>query len=276
MNSSTKLALYGDAWETNARQDALYAVLSDRARRGTWDIDSFFAAGRAEIGSVLDYMRHADALPRGRARFLDFGCGVGRNTRALMPHFAAGIGVDISPSMVAKARSHAGEDARAAEYVVNREADLRFVADGSVDLVYSHIVLQHMPAALQRRYIGEFLRILAPGGIAAFQTPTGWRPRSLGRAVKGAMPKSLKRLYHAARRDAIRIEMHTLSAAAIRALCAAPGFEIIASPYTNSTDAAHAGVLAFMARAEAHARIRDGRADSDFLSQFFFVRRLPG
>jgi SAM-dependent methyltransferase len=44
---------------------------------------------------------------------------------------------------------------------------------GEFNLIYSRITLQHMPPELQRGYVEEFVRLLAPGGLAVFQIPDG-------------------------------------------------------------------------------------------------------
>jgi SAM-dependent methyltransferase len=56
-------------------------------------------------------------------------------------------------------------------FEVNRSAHLHRFATGSFDLVYSRIVLQHVPPRLARGYITELYRVLAPGGALVFQLP---------------------------------------------------------------------------------------------------------
>jgi ubiquinone/menaquinone biosynthesis C-methylase UbiE len=57
------------------------------------------------------------------------------------------------------------------QYHVNTANDLRLFPDRRFDFIYSVIVLQHMPAPLSRNYVTEFVRVLAPGGLAVFQVP---------------------------------------------------------------------------------------------------------
>jgi ubiquinone/menaquinone biosynthesis C-methylase UbiE len=46
--------------------------------------------------------------------------------------------------------------------------------------VYSALVLQHLPRVEAiRTFIAEFLRVLKPGGLLAFQLPTRMPPRTL-------------------------------------------------------------------------------------------------
>jgi SAM-dependent methyltransferase len=49
------------------------------------------------------------------------------------------------------------------------ETFLALLADGTFDLVFSVITLQHMAPEYSRRYIAEFMRICAPGGAVYFQ-----------------------------------------------------------------------------------------------------------
>jgi ubiquinone/menaquinone biosynthesis C-methylase UbiE len=158
-------------WDEFGRTDPLWAILaSPDTRGGKWDVDAFFETGRAVVSKVMKDVGSLEVdLPRRSA--LDFGCGVGRLTRALADHFDEVVGVDIAPSMVELARKYAGADGRCS-YVVNSSDDLRIFADGRFDLVYSNLVLQHMPRATMRRYFGEFLRIAARDGLVVFELST--------------------------------------------------------------------------------------------------------
>jgi ubiquinone/menaquinone biosynthesis C-methylase UbiE len=43
--------------------------------------------------------------------------------------------------------------------------------DGAFDLVYSRITLQHIAPRYTLRYLREFIRVLAPGGVLSIQIP---------------------------------------------------------------------------------------------------------
>lgn len=169
-DSTVKLWQTRRHWEKLARTDPLWAVLTDPTKAGNrWEVDEFFASGRREIEAVLAEVRgRCPGLRRGRA--LDFGCGVGRLTQALADHFERVTGVDIAEEMLALARRYNRKGERV-EYVHNTEADLAGLAAGSFDFVGSLITLQHIAPEYSRRYIAEFLRVLAPGGVAYFQVP---------------------------------------------------------------------------------------------------------
>jgi SAM-dependent methyltransferase len=164
-------------WEELAEVDPLWAVLSDPARRGgRWRLDEFLATGEDDVERVL---RVAGELgrPAGRRRALDFGCGVGRVTRALAGRFEEVLGVDVSERMVAQARE-LNADVPNSRFEANAAPDLRALESASFDLVFSRIVLQHLPRREDvLRYVEELLRVARPDGLVVFQLPGAipWR-----------------------------------------------------------------------------------------------------
>lgn len=168
---SRQLRLAARIWEFNARADALWAILTakDRSDR-RWQEGEFFSTGVAVTDRILGRCAALGMTPA-RGRALDFGCGVGRLTQALAASFAEVVGVDVSPTMIDKARAYDRRPGRI-RYVWNAEANIGFVADRTMDFVLSVIVLQHIPAPLSLTYVDELVRILAPGGVLVFQLPT--------------------------------------------------------------------------------------------------------
>ena len=164
-------------WDRQAHSDPMWAILTDPAKAGgRWDADEFFATGTREVGVVMQQAA-AWGAPALRRTALDFGCGIGRLSQALAEHFDQVYGVDISPKMIELAREYNRKGARV-EYVCNPGGDLSRFADGSIDMIYSWITLQHVRPRYARRYMREFLRVLAPGGLLLFQYPS--KPISLG------------------------------------------------------------------------------------------------
>jgi ubiquinone/menaquinone biosynthesis C-methylase UbiE len=219
-------------WDKFARTDPFWAVLTDDGKRGNqWQVDEFFATGVRSVDAEIKGVRlHYPALRTGRA--LDFGCGVGRLTQALAGHFDYVTGVDISAEMLAHARRFNRHGDRV-EYLLNTQDDLRLLPDNRFDFVYSIITLQHMEPVYARRYIAEFVRVAAPGGVILFQLPA-----ISAREVRKPRPFTLwpdtllKRLYRDLRKkfaaDPV-MEMHAIPRPEVEALLHESGAELIKS-----------------------------------------------
>jgi len=186
-------------WNQLGKNDPFWAILSDPAKKGgKWDINEFFESGRksipmlmAEIGSL--------GVDLQRRRALDFGCGAGRLTQALCEHFDEVSGVDIAESMIELASQYNKYGERC-KYYLNKKEDLRIFENDSFDFVISIIVLQHMRPEYSKNYIKEFMRVLAPGGLAFFQIPGNVKPEFIAPARSDApsnQPTFLDRFFHA-------------------------------------------------------------------------------
>lgn len=158
--------LHARDWEEMAAIDPLWAILSSPEKRfGNWELNEFLRTGEEEITSLMKSAEQL-GLPKQRGRAIDFGCGVGRLTRALCTHFPECHGVDISHSMLERAR-------QLTPGCQFREAsDLSSFPTGYADLIYSSMVLQHQP---QRKHVAtlvaDMIRVLAPNGLLVFQLP---------------------------------------------------------------------------------------------------------
>jgi len=273
---------YAKEWQGNAEADALYVILTDSKYFGKkWDPEVFFATGEEEISRVFAFMEQKSIqVPSGT--YLDFGCGVGRISRALKKRFEQGFGVDISEKMVELARSYVSD----VEFITNQVDSLEQFKDGSIDFVYSHIVLQHIPNQYQKSYIDEFLRILRPGGLAAFQIPLAIihprviKPSLLIRAkkiIKKLMPFliTIKRwIKPAAMTDyEFRYEMNPLPDDVIRDLCKRHVCIIEAAPATNSCEPDHNGRVEFYDLIEHRAALEQSKMPNRYLSCMYFVRK---
>lgn len=215
-------------YEEFGREDPLYAVLTTPEFRHGANEARFFETGREEIARVL---ARVDVLAPGlaRASALDFGCGVGRLTQALADHFGEAVGVDIASSMVERARAcnRHGDRVR---YVVNTVDDLRVFPSDSFDFVYSNISLQHSPPDAGKRYIAEFLRLLRPGGVAAFQVPNGppIPATGLGAWWYRLRRQHVRRLWKRLR-GKVAYEMHHIPRGEVEAILAAGGATLLAA-----------------------------------------------
>jgi SAM-dependent methyltransferase len=171
-------------WDDLASLDPLWAIFSDPEKKGgRWKLEEFLATGEADVRGLLETAQSL-GYPHGRARALDFGCGVGRLTRALSPEFDECYGVDVSPRMVRLAQN-VNSDRPNCVFLVSASRDLRMFESQTFDLVVSLQVLQHVSSRRAIvRYVEEFLRVTRPGGIIVFQVLTGmrWRDRRQLRA----------------------------------------------------------------------------------------------
>ncbi|HEX4244230.1 MAG TPA: class I SAM-dependent methyltransferase, partial [Acidimicrobiales bacterium] len=159
------------AWEDWARVDPLWAVVTAPGQKnGQWDVDEFFTSGVATIDSLWA-QSEAAGLPVAHRHALDFGCGVGRLSRALGAHVDHVLGLDISASMIGAAEEHNTAYANL-DFAVHSATDLGAFEDGAFDVVCSLLVLQHIPSvALIEGYVRELTRVLAPGGVMMLGLP---------------------------------------------------------------------------------------------------------
>jgi SAM-dependent methyltransferase len=153
-------------WDQRARKDAYFYIASWRK---DWDESSFFESGEADYQKlVAPVLERVQFLPQGKT-MLELGCGTGRMTRSFATKFSRVIGFDVSAEMLDRAKN-LNRGIENISWVQGNGADLGNIPDGSVDFVFSYLVLQHLPAEnLVHSYVREILRILAAGGICLFQ-----------------------------------------------------------------------------------------------------------
>jgi SAM-dependent methyltransferase len=167
------------AWNDWGSIDPLWSILTNPDfKHGRWDLEDFWRLGEDEIARVMSTATKL-GRPARRDEALDFGCGVGRLTRAMTRHFSHCTGVDVAKTMIQQAeRLNHGYPCT---FLVNEANNLAQFEDSAFDFVYTALVLQHLPTVdVIRTFIAEFIRVLKPdGGLLAFQLPTYVPPRSL-------------------------------------------------------------------------------------------------
>ncbi len=159
-------------WEKWGRLDPYFGVITDprfrRDRLDETDLEFFFATGREHVGNVMKTACERFDPAFAPRSILDFGCGVGRVLLPFAQIADRAVGVDVSESMLAKARQHADDEGISnIEYL--RQGDLAGVAPGSFDLVHSIMVLQHIDVARGIDIFGQLVAAVAPKGIGAIQ-----------------------------------------------------------------------------------------------------------
>ena len=134
-------------WNTLGETEPFFAVLTEdrflREQMSDANREAFFASGEADIAQIFQLL---DFVPKSA---LDFGCGVGRLTRALSKRVDRVAGVDAAESMLRIARENV-PDASFSSTIPNE----RF------DLVVSLIVFQHIPIRRGEALLDELLNHL--------------------------------------------------------------------------------------------------------------------
>jgi ubiquinone/menaquinone biosynthesis C-methylase UbiE len=153
-------------WDNAAKANAASAVLSNNER---WDLAEFYASGAIWFDQARAFASDNGVALEGE-RALDFGSGLGRMTSAIARHYARAEGADISPEMIARARSYLGAHPHPPTFHLVADYPLPF-ADGSFDLVYSTIVVQHISPPHNLAFVDEFFRVARRGRFILFDAP---------------------------------------------------------------------------------------------------------
>jgi SAM-dependent methyltransferase len=226
------IELLRSTWDAFGERDPMWAVLTDPAKKGgQWNREEFFATGRAQLEELRTELRTL-GIPLAFRRALDVGCGIGRVSQALAAHYQEVEGVDIAPSMIqrAEAENEVGGSPRITYRVVHG-TDLSHIPNGSIDLVWCYIVLQHMPPRFAFSYIREFMRVLSPEGVAVFQLPN--RPATLRAWLRHWLQRLPPRLWQRLRtfrnggQASLEMAMYAVSRRAVRRLVRNAGGRII-------------------------------------------------
>jgi SAM-dependent methyltransferase len=153
---------------------------------------------------------------RGRGEILDLGCGRGEALAVLRSAGLPARGVDGSQAMVDACRA-AGLDAARSDLFAALEA----AAPGSLGVVVSFHVIEHLPVESLNRLVALAWRALSPGGLLLLETPN---PLSLVVAARNfwidpthrrpVHPATLEHLFRAAGFDPVeRLELRPFDAA---------------------------------------------------------------
>jgi len=158
-------------WDELAELDPFWSVFTEPEKKyGNWDAAAFFETGERQIVGVIEHGEYL-GYPRERLCALDFGCGLGRLTRALAKRFERAYGVDASGSMVRAARN-VNACFTNCEFIVSEESNLSQFQSDEFDMVYCWRVLQNVrDVSVAMAIIQEFVRVLRPKGLLVFESP---------------------------------------------------------------------------------------------------------
>ena len=250
-------------WEGFAKTDPLWSILTDPDKKnGKWDIDEFFQTGADEIDTIFELLEANAWQPKRCQKAIDFGCGVGRLTRAISRRFERTTGVDASAQMIEMAHDF-HKNMNGIDFVTNQTDNLSFVPDQSISFIYTTIVLQHVPTEQSYQFISEFCRALEPGGTLVFQVPTNdIRKLSLIQKFRVWL-KPRERLAKLGLWTKYHMDMNVYQDARITSIVSKHKCEVAGRRLTNHTDKAFNGKIKFLTPDQA----------TDFISTLYVVTR---
>ncbi len=190
-------------WDERARKDPFFYVDSARIWSGP---DEFFAAGAESYDRMVEPELRALGVDPSGKRLLELGCGVGRMTAAFAQRFGRVVAVDVSGEMLRLGRRYLAGVPNV-DWVQVSGADLAMFPDGSFDVAFTHLVLQHIPdEATALGLVREMLRVLRPSG--AFLIEFNSRPYPVdrgGRAASLRFDRKLRRALARRRSDPLQV-----------------------------------------------------------------------
>jgi len=241
-------------WEGLAQADPLWAICTDPQKRNSqWIQEEFFATGRKEVETVLGYASRIGLCIDTTSPALDFGCGVGRLTRALAEYFPECCGVDVSPTMISLAQQF-NRDHPCCHFLLNQDVRLKSLPDNYFGFIYTSLVLQHIAEPISHQYIAEFVRVLRPGGMLIFQIPEQLRANSFIRLrARLALRARLQSMLGV--KKPYTMEMHCIKEPVIQKLIAKNGAHIVDVALTNSCDPSFSGDLQYLTQEPVHGYV---------------------
>ncbi len=174
---------YKTNWNWEALRGAHEAILTGATE------ESFEKTGERDAELVAKYLRGGDVV-------LNIGCGVGRVEKYLAPRVRELHGIDISGEMIHRAEERLAGLANVRLREVGNREFLSGFPDGSMDLVFSFLVLQHLEREDAFLYLRDAHRVLKPGGRLLTQFPHLLSPEYTRAFLESAeaFPRSLGRV----------------------------------------------------------------------------------
>ena len=183
-------------WDERARHNAYHYIASWRK---DWDESTFFESGEQDyLRLVAPIFQKLQFDPSGKS-MAELGCGAGRMTRCFAQRFQSVYAVDISSEMQSRAKQNLAAFSNV-RWVLSDGETLSGIPDGSVDFVFSYLVLQHMPdREIVFSSIRDMMRILRSEGLLLFQFNGGslrptmnWKGRLISAALDGLASAGLR------------------------------------------------------------------------------------
>jgi ubiquinone/menaquinone biosynthesis C-methylase UbiE len=134
---------------------------------GTWFLCTSVWESHVVRVAITDLQRLMGQRPDRYASILDVGCGRGIALPLLDERFTPEriVGVDVDPESLERAK-RLSTRCRCRVDLVQGHAERLELADGSMDMVFCHQTFHHL--CDQESALGEFWRVLRPGGVLLF------------------------------------------------------------------------------------------------------------
>ena len=157
--------------------DSAASEYADQLERGialSGESADYFVNGRIAL-MARTMQRSGRSKPQGRSqppRVVDFGCGVGQATAALLSGLSAAsvIGVDCSAESIRIARR------RTSDPRITWSVDGAEIAAESIDAIYVSGVFHHIDPDRRGAELAKLRRWLRPGGVLALFENNPWNP----------------------------------------------------------------------------------------------------
>ena len=130
------------------------------------NINEFYQSGERNIKQVESILQKHNHTLTDKI-ILDFGCGVGRLTKACLQYSNEVYGIDISESHLEIAKKNASK----AKYFSSSSSIKLPQLPNNPEVIISLIVLQHIPTKLMKQQIISLLNILKSKGVAVLHIP---------------------------------------------------------------------------------------------------------
>jgi SAM-dependent methyltransferase len=148
---------YENLWKPTNASEARRQILTHD------DLEHFETTGEEEMVRLVPYITT-------ESRVVDLGCGAGRIAYYIAPLCGTLWAVDVSPEMLGFARDRLARFTNV-RYARCQQTRVPDIADGSVDFIYSIIVLQHLEREDAVKLVKDCVRMLRPGGRAFLTWP---------------------------------------------------------------------------------------------------------
>src|ERR1700733_9117400 len=174
-------------WEAWGKENPYFGVITHpkflNANLNDDSLREFFATGERHVEHVYALIRTSLQPTFQPSRVLDYGCGVGRLVVPFAKRSQAVIGIDVSRSMLDRARENCKKFGITSATLLHVD-ELDSLEPASFDLVHSYIVFQHIPVSRGELVLRKLVSLIAEGGVGAIHLTYYANQSSLRRAAR--------------------------------------------------------------------------------------------